>query len=639
MRRTPLKKENIILIIILLGATLLRLIRLDGFSLSNDELSALYRTRYDTIRDLLQYGVKEDFHPAGIQLFLYFWVKLFGNNAIIIRLPFAIAGIISTYITWLIAKRWFNLPAAIFSASALAFLQFPLLYSQIARPYASGLLFCLLAVYFWTLILFNKDNSRRQQWIYAIAYALSTAACMYNHYFSFLFAIIVGISGLFFIHRNNYLYLLTGGAAAVLLHLPHLKISLHHMSKGGLSSWLGKPGSDWFVDHIRFIFNESDFLFMFFMVIFLFCIIVNQRSFRFTIFRRLALTWFFLPFLIAYFYSVYVNPVIQHSILLFSFPFLIMLLFSFFDQKLNWAKIFLWCIFFILGIFNTVSINNYYHKQHFGEFRDIAKKMVQWTEELSPENTDIAVQLNAPFYLHYYLDEYTKHKLNILQYENQGGQDYKKLIHILADSQKDFFIYAWTKPAPMEIDDIIREYYPILQRRINYDGLSEISLYGRDTSQTEIIGPVAATRYTMDFENPGADYDTASYDSVEVISGIFSIKLDSLHEYGPNIRIYLNQQNLRLYHTFRISILALEKKFSEAQIVFSVSRAGNNIFWSGRQLRHFIFEGKWGRAFFTEELPDIVKNGDMINIYIWNANKKEVWIDDMNLRIYEKTTE
>ena len=57
-------------LIVLLLATFLRFYKYNTFSLSNDELSALYRTVYDNLDDLFKQGVKLDFHPAGIQLLL-----------------------------------------------------------------------------------------------------------------------------------------------------------------------------------------------------------------------------------------------------------------------------------------------------------------------------------------------------------------------------------------------------------------------------------------------------------------------------------------------------------------------------------------------------------------------------------------
>src|SRR5690606_31293576 len=106
--------------------------------------------------ELIDLGVCKDTHPAGVQVFLFYWIKLFGISEAAVRLPFVIAGILSVLLVYLIAKRWFNETVALLSAAAIAFLEFPITYSQLARPYASGLLFSLLC--YAGRHLFSTDN-------------------------------------------------------------------------------------------------------------------------------------------------------------------------------------------------------------------------------------------------------------------------------------------------------------------------------------------------------------------------------------------------------------------------------------------------------------------------------------------------
>src|ERR1051326_2369925 len=177
--------ERIILFLILLLAAVLRFYHYADWSLSNDELSAITRLNYPSFHELIQNGVRPDFHPAGVEVFLYYWTKVFGNDVWTIRLPFVLCGITSVYYAYLIAKKWFGVCAAQFTALTMACLTYLILYSQLARPYAPGLLFSLMLVHYWTELLFEKKNS----WKNSIAYALSTCLCMYTHYFSFVFAI------------------------------------------------------------------------------------------------------------------------------------------------------------------------------------------------------------------------------------------------------------------------------------------------------------------------------------------------------------------------------------------------------------------------------------------------------------------
>src|SRR5436190_5899530 len=181
-------EETVLVFILFIGA-ILRFHHLGFTSLSNDELSAIMRAHQNSFSELIQNGVMTDFHPAGVEIFQFYWIKLFGDGVFIVRFPFVIAGILSILLLYLLAVRWFNKTSALFAASALCFLQFPLLYSQLARPYAFGLLFALASAYFWTLILFPEPNEtidRKKNLLLHIGFIFSMSACMHTHYFAFM---------------------------------------------------------------------------------------------------------------------------------------------------------------------------------------------------------------------------------------------------------------------------------------------------------------------------------------------------------------------------------------------------------------------------------------------------------------------
>ena len=57
---------------------LLRVLFIEYQGLSNDELSAWYRTRYIDWNSFWYFGVKSgDMHPVFYQAFLHFWTQLF----------------------------------------------------------------------------------------------------------------------------------------------------------------------------------------------------------------------------------------------------------------------------------------------------------------------------------------------------------------------------------------------------------------------------------------------------------------------------------------------------------------------------------------------------------------------------------
>ena len=131
MKKAFLHNRNLALIIlVLLTAAVLRLMYLSGFSFSNDELSALYRVQFDRFSDLVSKGFYVDGHPGGVQVFLYYWVKWFGMSEVAVRLPFALAGILSVFMTYRVGKRWFSENTGIYAALLVAVLEFP---TSIAR--------------------------------------------------------------------------------------------------------------------------------------------------------------------------------------------------------------------------------------------------------------------------------------------------------------------------------------------------------------------------------------------------------------------------------------------------------------------------------------------------------------------------
>ena len=247
--------ENFILFFILILAAILRFNNYSSFSLFNDELSVLNRLRFDSLRELIIGGIWVEGHPAGVQIFLFYWIKLFGISEASIRLPFVISGIIAIFFAYLTASKWFNKTTGLFVALSLSFLQFPIIYSQLARPYGSGLMLSLILTYFWTIILFeDKKRTLLKNVLIVLGFSLSIAANLYNHYFSAFLTGIIGITGLFFVKRFNYKKYIFGGLAGLVLFLPHIPITLNHIKIGGVGEWLGKPEPDWLFNHIKFCF-------------------------------------------------------------------------------------------------------------------------------------------------------------------------------------------------------------------------------------------------------------------------------------------------------------------------------------------------------------------------------------------------
>lgn len=149
------KKLNkaILLAIILIGAYL----RLDGLGYSHfygDETKAIY---YRKNMSAVEFFLNQRKGPG--QFFLTWTLEnIIGKyDEFLFRLPFALAGIVSIYLFYLIVKRLFGELPALFSASLFALNGFYLAFSRTVQYQSFYILFGLSAIY-----LFVKENRRQK---------------------------------------------------------------------------------------------------------------------------------------------------------------------------------------------------------------------------------------------------------------------------------------------------------------------------------------------------------------------------------------------------------------------------------------------------------------------------------------------
>jgi hypothetical protein len=639
MENREYKQLHLWLILVILAvAAILRFINFAGFSLSNDELSALVRVQYETFRDLVDNGFFVDGHPGGIQVFLFYWVKLFGDSEASLRFPFVIMGVAAVWFSWLTAKLWFGKTSALFVAASMALLQFPILYSQIARPYGSGLFFAMLTAYFWTRLVFYFDPNSRRKYFDTAGYILATSLMMYNHYFSFMLAFVMGVTGLFLLRKENLWYYLGAGLASAILFSPHIYITLNHLGIGGVGLWLGKPEYDWLLKHLAYLFNNSSWVIVMVIFISLSGYLSGQKEERKTwLFRLIALIWFLVPIAVGFFYSRWVNPVLQHSVVIFSFPFLLLLLFSFPFWKADFKRLAMLVLLSAAILGSTVFHNDHYNSQHFGEFKDVAARIAEWDQEFGEENITRAISVNNPFYIEYYLKRHDADP-EFKQYDNRGGRDLFELKNILASSNTPYFAYAWTKMVPYETHDLIRFHYPHTVQHFDFDGLSAVTLYANApdfaSAQPE---PVFSIQSYFGPENlwrvPLWALDTSlSY------SGKYSIRMNADLEFGPTFDVPAGDVQISEGSMVKVRVMVnTPLESSKALVIFTLEQWDSPIYsWISSSMSNYAIPNEWSPVFLTVPVNNLKSTRDLMKIYIWNPGKETLFVDDLRIEVYNQ---
>lgn len=624
--------NHLLLLLILLIGLGLRVFNFGELSLGNDELSVLSRIQYNSFSDLIEIGVKPDVHPAGIQVLAYYWTALFGDSPFALRFPFILAGLVSIFIAYKIGENWLSVESGLLTAACMASLQYFISLGVYARPYALVLCFGLGMVYFLAKIIQESDPSF---WIYG-AYAICSVFCLYFHYFSFLLVGSAALMGLLFVSGEKRKSFLISLFLIPLFYLPHMGIFIHHLEKGG-SEWIGKPGSGFFLNYLFYAFHYS-YLFISFLLLSIAGLFIwkglqiKNAPLRN---RIISASLFCLPLGLGYLYSVLRAPVLHSNGLLASFPFFLLFLFSF-VPKLNDLQrgLLLMCVLLISC--GTLIMD----RQHFDLFYNrsaeaLVANIMESEEDFPDEQIDHLLQLHAPYYADYYLEnEATPASIKAYDLADLGGV--RELRKYLRSSQADKISLGWlSKPLPDYFIPVVREFYPGIEKRENFF-ISESWLFSRDSVQNQKI--IFHKSEDKSYITPGWNIENQNLEDFSETEHPFS-DLTFDQEFGPTLELSLEEMELEHYHELWADIeLKTNRQESEIKLVVEYLPENGESIWHASQASQYISEPlDWNRIHFYRRLQHLgVKDAKgKLKMYPWNPAKESYSIKRLSIQIAE----
>lgn len=618
-----------ILFIIIVFAAVLRLVNYFDIPFTHDEFSALFRLNFDDFSSLIEKGVKIDAHPAGIHVLLFYWSKLFGFDEWVIKLPFIIFGVLSVFLIHKIAVKWFNETVGLICSSYLASIQYTVMYSQIARPYISGLFFGLAMVYFLTLLIKDPKNKFNKNLIFFIVFS---SLCSYNHHFSLLFASIVGISGLFFVSKQNLKKYLSAGLIIFLLYLPHLDIFFYQLNVGGIGGsegWLEKPNYNFLVNFLVYIFNHSILSILTVISIVTYGFIISKKTYVFSKKYILFFCWFFLPFIIGYLYSIYVNPVLQFSVLIFSFSFIFFIIFGHFHQLKEKINLLIVIIILIVNI-STLIIE----RKHYDLFYQSVYEQI-----LIDFNTVKKKNPNALFIVdtHQKINNYFSKKLNLKSdfIDFNSFKSEKEFIRFLNKNNKaDCLFFGCLSSNKPNTLSIISEYFPNIKWQKNYFGGTTF-LFNKGKSNLKEIS-------NLDFDKSTSnEWSNINPDRVKGLENKYYV-FNSDNNWGPtfteSLHNLINNQNNFISVSIKVKSITSSDK---ALIVTSIENENTNVYWGSTTFNQFTEENqinkKWITIHHTIKLSDInlKPNNLKLKAYVWNKDGGDFKVDNFEIKLID----
>ncbi|HTF04853.1 MAG TPA: glycosyltransferase family 39 protein [Bacteroidia bacterium] len=611
---------------ITLAGFLLRLNHL-GESITADEVSALLRLQFGSLGEMIEGGVRPDGHPAFTQVLLWFWIKVFGNSECAVRLPFVLMGTASIWLAGIATRRWFGTGAALAVAASLALLQFTIMYSQLARPYAPGLFFTMLAAYF----ISRFSESEKVKAVHVAGFAIAAAGAAYSHYFSLLTTLLLAVGGLFLVAKINRIKYFIACVIGVVLFLPHWGITLSQLKIGGVGGpggWLGPPTPAFFKEHLFFIFNASRGLTLVVLFIALICLVFNKR--RLDKKQIVVFAVWLIPLLTGYFYSIYVNPLLQHSVLLFSFPFLLMFIFSWFPSDENSKAPYFFANMLIAVMAWYITIHKPFRlTDHFGRLQEIIATCDETEQRYGAGATDAVFNVDDPYFLRYYLDRKNTldNRVTFLVHDD-ARNEMAQLRYRVMHAQGNYFVYGWStrESSPSALDIIAQEYPCLIEKHEWFN--SAVYVFAR----SRVVAEECQYHSKMLFYSP-MDIQPGSatppvWKSSCGISGD-TLTLDSACQYGPMLRVRVGDilTNPDNEIVLRASIFT-PKLRTNCVMVVEYIRDGKSLLWTGMNTKSQLDTNRvgWQIAYFGQRPPIPLMKSDSIHAYLYTPELQEVHV-------------
>lgn len=606
---------RITFLLLLALAAVLRFWDLPNIPYTHDEISALVRI-YPSLSETIQRGVIElDTHPPGVQVFEWAWTRLFSMQEPDVKLPFMVMSLASLFLLYRFALAWTGAAPALLLTTLMATLQYSVMYGQIARPYAAGLFTtALLADQLTRYLAFGHRRA-----LFGIGLAALLSA--YTHHFALMLAALMGITGLLLVkpaQRKAYLVMC---GAVVLLYLPNVPIFFKQLGLGGLSEWLVPPGADWLTNYAWYVAHCSVALAGLLTLIVAAAALLHLREGH----GRgpllpLLLTWGLVPLIVGLAYSIYRAPVIQYSVVLFSFPYLALALISGLRSLKQGASIALCALVAFAAVRTLVSTRHHYELFYTSKYEAIVR---EGQEALAAYGHDGAtVLIDAPDHvIRFYLDLW-KVDPATFPYAQLGDGRAGRLDTLLQAARGRMVLYGHSNGARPENVAQIQQRFPYLrERRDMADGQTflfadtpgDVTWYDRDTVASIAPGR-AFGAWGVAGDMPLVP-DTAGHPVAWDYSG---------RDFGIDISLAFD--TLGLDPQDQLEVIAQVVGFddvADAAIIVDAKVADSTVFYRGGDMRPLLRNAGSTTLIATMRPADAgaCKGPIVLKTYVYNRNK------------------
>lgn len=174
-------------------------------------------------------------HPPAYYIFLWAWMVAFGKSIVAIRIFSVIAGLMTTWLVYQIARELFNEHVSQRSMLFFALAPFQIHYAQEIRMYSLMAMWLLLATYAYL------RGARTGQIRWWILFSIASALAQYTHNLSAFYLIALVLIPIFKKDGKSLRSVIVAGVLALILYAPWLVQLPAQLAKVQQGYWVERP--------------------------------------------------------------------------------------------------------------------------------------------------------------------------------------------------------------------------------------------------------------------------------------------------------------------------------------------------------------------------------------------------------------
>ena len=619
--------ERLTLLLLLLLALVLRFWGFPSIPYTHDEISALVRVDFPTLGEAISKGVWNiDTHPPGTHAFLWCWTRLFGFGDGAVKAPFILMSVLALFCLYRFAHAWAGGTVALIVTALLATMQYTVMYGQIARPYAMGL--------FTTALLADQLTryAATGRKLNLIVMALAAVLSAYTHHFALMLAAFMVVTGFFLLEPERRKAYGIACGAVVLGYLPNLPLFFAQLGWKGLDEWLTAPTTDWtwkylwWIGHCSWLFTGA-----------LALLLLGAASFRIKHHEgtrplwAITLVWGLLPLIVGYAYSLLRSPVLQYSVVLFSFPYLLIGALAGLRHVKPMHGIVVAGIGACISLFTLINDRKHYEIFYHSKYEDIVRGTIAAEEKGSLAVVDLPEEVMG-FYRKLWCVRPSQAPYINLRDKGRGLLD-----SVLMGTSAKAVFYGQTTQAEPENVAMVQARFPfMLERHDRCEGQTFLFSAVPGGEAVEDVGENRSKSPDV-IDGKGWDVD-AKIQLVTDTTGYRPLRRWDFtgHEYGAvyDAPVYELAKGANDVIEVRADFASIDPQ-SDMSLVVELKQGDITRFYRSAELKDALRLTGGTSLIAAVKLADIPGHGAGLRLrtYLFNKSRRSAWISGLGLRV------